>query len=387
MPAPLAPPLAPALVIAGVFASLLLAVTLVLAAAVAGLMAYHYAQARLRERRGFTFDPQTNAVTEEPEGPAAVRAKSAEEIRQIRQRIETLMEQQQMHSETQSQHLAQKLDDIRMHMGNQDRKLDGLKSELRHEIRRRDSELDELRGQLAGALDAFWKAMPALPPAGPSGDALALPAPAEAAPPAAAPTPEEAAGVWPIEGEAPATAAAPSLPSFAPLDPSSPTVAPAAPEATPAPAWADAGVWADAMPLEPPDPSFPQPFEPPAAEPLGTPAAPGRPAFGSMDAYLTAPSPEPAAPAAPAAAPEGADDLTVIRGVDEETQRKLYAAGITTLEEMARWSRADARRISGAVGVPEETIMHQWIFEAQSFLFESYQRQIAHQHAARAVPA
>ena len=45
---------------AGIVASLLLAVTLVLAAAVAGLMAYHYAQARIRERRGFTFDPATH---------------------------------------------------------------------------------------------------------------------------------------------------------------------------------------------------------------------------------------------------------------------------------------------------------------------------------------
>ena len=90
------------------------------------------------------------------------RAKSAEEIAQIRLRIETLMEQQQMTAETQSQHLGQKLDEIRTHMGQQDAKMDGLKSELRHEIRSRDSELGELRQQLASALDGFWKSMPAL---------------------------------------------------------------------------------------------------------------------------------------------------------------------------------------------------------------------------------
>src|SRR5690606_23446620 len=123
----------------------------VLAAAVAGLMAYHYAKARLRERQGYTFDPEA----EEPVQPNAAeqRAKSAEEIAQIRARIEALMEQQHVRSETQSQHLAQKLDEIRTHMSTQDRKMDGIKSELRHEIRRRDGELDELRQQLASALD------------------------------------------------------------------------------------------------------------------------------------------------------------------------------------------------------------------------------------------
>lgn len=55
---------------------------------------------------------------------------------------------------------------------------------------------------------------------------------------------------------------------------------------------------------------------------------------------------------------------------------KLYLAGVTSLDEMARWSRADARRVSGFVGVSEETIMHQWIFEAQSVLFEHYQQQM-----------
>ena len=48
-------------------------------------------------------------------------------------------------------------------------------------------------------------------------------------------------------------------------------------------------------------------------------------------------------------------------------------AGVTALDEMARWSRADARRISGLGGVSKEVIMHQWIFETQSVLFEQYQ--------------
>jgi predicted flap endonuclease-1-like 5' DNA nuclease len=75
--------------------------------------------------------------------------------------------------------------------------------------------------------------------------------------------------------------------------------------------------------------------------------------------------------------PADSDDLTIIRSIDDEIQRRLYAAGIFHLDEVARWSRADARRISGAVGVPEETIMHEWIFEAQSVLFDSYQQRMA----------
>lgn len=303
---------------AGIVASLLLAVTLVLAAAVAGLMAYHYAQARIRERRGFTFDPATATLTEEPEGAAAVRARSAEEIAQIRARIEALMNEQNLRAETQSQHLAQKLDDIRVQMDAQDRHVDGLKSELRHEIRRRDGELDELRGQLASALDAFWKTMPALPE-GPGGDAFALPAVAEA----------------PVA---------------------------AAPPAPPDPEWA-------AVPVH-------------APEPEPAPAPPAPPAWTDAASFLPA-NPEPAGAAsamhiAPAGdgVPADSDDLTIIRSIDDEIQRRLYAAGIFHLDEVARWSRADARRISGAVGVPEETIMHEWIFEAQSVLFDSYQRQM-----------
>ncbi len=159
-------------ILGSVLTNLILAVSLIMAAAVAGLMAYHYAKARLRENQGFVYDPDTDTVEPDHAGMQQ-RAKSAEEIAQIRSRIEALMEQQQMASETQNQHLGQKLDEIRTHMGQQDVKMDGLKSELRHEIRSRDSELGELRQQLAAALDSFWKAMPAIAEGG--GDALALP--------------------------------------------------------------------------------------------------------------------------------------------------------------------------------------------------------------------
>ncbi len=333
-------PLALLLLPAGIVASLLLAVTLVLAAAVAGVMAYHYAQARLRERRGFTFDPVTNTVAEEPEGAAAVRARSAEEIGQIRARIESLMSEQNLRAETQSQHLAQKLDDIRMHMDAQDRHVDGLKSELRHEIVRRDGELDELRGQLASALDAFWKTLPE----GAGGDVLPLPAaaePASAAPIVVTAIPETLPEPQPSAAPGPVWADAATL---------APAVVPTAP--TPQPAWTDAFALAPA---------------PPSISPLSvTPAPIMSPAAAAVSAGDGS-----------ASVPPDADDLTIIRGIDAEIQRKLYDAGIFHLDEVARWSRADARRIAGAVGVAEETIMHEWIFEAQSVLFDSYQRHMS----------
>ena len=73
----------------------------------------------------------------------------------------------------------------------------------------------------------------------------------------------------------------------------------------------------------------------------------------------------------------------MISSISEETQQQLYDIGITKLDEMARWSRADARRVGGQVNVSEETIMHQWIFEAQSVLFDSFQDKMASKQATK----
>ncbi|HLA63924.1 MAG TPA: hypothetical protein VK610_05830, partial [Rhodothermales bacterium] len=229
--------------------------------------------------------------------------------------------------------------------------------------------------------------------------------------PAFAPAWQSAAPAAPTAPEptAPAPVAppafAPAFSSLADVTLPTPTEAVSEPTATPepeaapssSPSWADASTWAavtasaapaEAAPSAPAEPVFaaptPEPtFVAPTPEPEPAPPAPAvpatpPPAFASMDAYF---APADAAPAAP----PDADDLTVIRGIDAEIQQKLYAAGVYHLDEMARWSRADARRISGAVGIPEETITHEWIFEAQSVLFDSYQQQMV--PAARAVPA
>ncbi len=104
-----------------------------------------------------------------------------------------------------------------------------------------------------------------------------------------------------------------------------------------------------------------------------------------LDALAVSPSPEPvAAPtpvapdpmppvdAAPFVAPEGAEDLTVISSIDDDAQRLLYQAGVTSLEEIAQWGRTDARRVSAQVEVSEDTIMNVWVFEAQAALFNRY---------------
>jgi predicted flap endonuclease-1-like 5' DNA nuclease len=76
------------------------------------------------------------------------------------------------------------------------------------------------------------------------------------------------------------------------------------------------------------------------------------------------------------AAPDGAEDLTIITTIDEDTQRRLYEVGVLTLDEIAQWGRGDARRIGSRVQVSEDTIMNQWVFEAQAALFQRYSQQV-----------
>jgi predicted flap endonuclease-1-like 5' DNA nuclease len=83
--------------------------------------------------------------------------------------------------------------------------------------------------------------------------------------------------------------------------------------------------------------------------------------------------PTPGAPAIP----PGADDLTLLPMITAERQQLLYGLGVHHVEEIARWSRAEARRVADAVrDVSEETIMNEWVFAAQSILFDRYQAQL-----------
>lgn len=141
----------------------------------------------------------------------------------------------------------------------------------------------------------------------------------------------------------------------------------------------------------PHDPTMPVPTPFDASEFVSLPPTPGAtpkasPAPSAPAASAPAPTPPPPAttapePAAPEAsgeevppyeAPEGAEDLTVITSIDADVQRALHMAGVLSLDDIARWGRTDARKISAEVGVSETTIMNQWIFEAQAALFDRY---------------
>ena len=117
---------------------------------------------------------------------------------------------------------------------------------------------------------------------------------------------------------------------------------------------------------------------PPAAEPQAAAAPP--PVSFALTASTPAPQPEPtpepvaasgSAPE-PEPLPEGAERLSVLPSIDDDLERALHLAGVTTLDDMARWGRTEARRIAGAVGVSEETVLNHWVFEAQTALFERF---------------
>ncbi|MDX1531570.1 MAG: hypothetical protein R3362_08595, partial [Rhodothermales bacterium] len=108
-------------------------------------------------------------------------------------------------------------------------------------------------------------------------------------------------------------------------------------------------------------PSQPDPYEPTAAARPAQPPQAEQPPQADQDAPATS-------------AAIGGDDLTKLSAVDAQMQARLYAIGVLTLDEIAQWTRADARRVAGQVGTSEEVILEQWVFEAQALLFERYQQ-------------
>lgn len=63
------------------------------------------------------------------------------------------------------------------------------------------------------------------------------------------------------------------------------------------------------------------------------------------------------------------DDLTSLPGVNRLLQDQLYRLGITTFDQIARWSSADVRRVSEKLSIDRKTIQDHWIINAQSHLF------------------
>lgn len=160
------------------------------------------------------------------------------------------------------------------------------------------------------------------------------------------------------------------------VPPPTPASADAEPEFVPLAAWLD----------EPDETSAQQDDDPfaglvqwaPLPERAATPyaAAPS----GDGAARLPAETPHGAqsvAAEAPPARPDGAEDLTVLPMIDAERQAVLYGLGVHTIEDIARWGRADARRVAAAFrSVSEDTILNEWVFAAQSVLFDRYQAEL-----------
>lgn len=83
--------------------------------------------------------------------------------------------------------------------------------------------------------------------------------------------------------------------------------------------------------------------------------------------------------------PEQTEELTQLAMIDEQRQGILYSLDIYTIEDVARFSRADARRVSAAIeGTTEDEVMNEWVFAAQSILFERYQAELRRRRAQAA---
>lgn len=63
------------------------------------------------------------------------------------------------------------------------------------------------------------------------------------------------------------------------------------------------------------------------------------------------------------------DDLTRLAGVDARIQRELYRRGITTFDQIARWSSSEVGYIAEHLKIDRKTIQDHWIVNAQSQIF------------------
>ncbi len=66
---------------------------------------------------------------------------------------------------------------------------------------------------------------------------------------------------------------------------------------------------------------------------------------------------------------ESRDDLTSLPGIDARLQAQLHRLGVTSYDQIARWSSADVRRVSERLEIDRKTIQDHWIIHAQSHLF------------------
>lgn len=61
-------------------------------------------------------------------------------------------------------------------------------------------------------------------------------------------------------------------------------------------------------------------------------------------------------------------DLKDIPGINESIQHELYELGYTSVEQIARWGRADVRAVSALLEVDQQKIEDEWIAGARFIL-------------------
>lgn len=75
---------------------------------------------------------------------------------------------------------------------------------------------------------------------------------------------------------------------------------------------------------------------------------------------VSKPKPEPTASASTP------DDLTLIKGIGKVIERRLHELGITTFQQLADLTPADARRINEAIDFPGRIEREHWVEQARS---------------------
>ncbi|MEL7729569.1 hypothetical protein AAG612_08530 [Citromicrobium bathyomarinum] len=134
--------------------------------------------------------------------------------------------------------------------------------------------------------------------------------------------------------------------------------APPAPEPAPAPAPAPAATAAKTPPAPQPEPT-PQPEPAPEPEPVSKPAqepaapsatVPPTPATGIGGAGAAVGSAVAKESEAAQTRPDGADDLTRLKGVGPKLAAQLNTLDVTSFAQIANWSEADIDRIDDQLG-------------------------------------
>lgn len=408
----------------------LLVALLVTAVALGAAIAYFFSRARQAE----ALERLSRADRDELQ-------RRDTELAAIRMRIEEIYERQQTGSQTQHAIIQQQIEQVQHHLKGRSRQVEGIQSELRHEIAKREAEMDELRGQLQMAIQTIREVAlearerPALPPAqvaesqadrfGTAGSDESAAGPADEAPEFVAEHEAQASAAEHQVNEVVAASEVTeqiedaadqellglfhdgSARDAQPVEESDKEEAPmetpsrkeSSEAATPMGDDAPAGDGHTREPAPPGAQTYDDddsdsviqwtflgeaakdghPGGPEPREPSRTEVAPG---FSGGDGVAT----EPEAPAEPARpAPPGAEDLTPMPMIDQQRQRQLYDAGILSISEIARFTEADARRLAAVLPDLEvEEILNEWVFTAQSVLFDRYQAELRAKRAGAA---